>query len=264
MNHRLMAIECHRFIREHMQLLLRRVQAAGKMSSVNWNGSLMSRLVALAIAFVLLTGCAYGRKIDYAHSYPALPAALTQAVEVQVVDMRPYVLSGNKNGTFVGLTRGSYYIPYDVNTRSGQPLANDLRAALLGGFERKGVPAQGAEAGATAASKPDALLLAVSVHEWKSEAAIGEILTYSLRAELIDEAGQQLATAQARGSDRVYDHGQAGQAALASLLAQPTLVRAFGGEVEIDTAQNEPAQDAPVRKAAAELFIPRLGRDGVY
>lgn len=98
----------------------------------------MSRLVALAVAIVLLSGCAYGRKVDYAHSYPALAAAPVQAVEVQVTDARPYVLSGNKKGTFVGLVRGSYYIPYDVNTRSGQPLANDLQAALIGGFERTG------------------------------------------------------------------------------------------------------------------------------
>ncbi len=224
----------------------------------------MSRLVALAVAFVMLVGCAYGRKIDYAHSYPVLPTVPAQAVEVQVTDVRPYVLSGNKEGTFVGLMRGSYYIPYDVNTRSGKPLAHDLQAALVGGFERKGVPAQVAEASETAASKSGALLLAVSVHEWKSEAAIGQILTYSLRAELIDQAGQRLATAQASGSDRVYDYTQAGQAALASLLAQPTLAQAFGGEVVTDTAQGEPAQDAPVRKAAAELFIPRFGRDGVY
>ncbi len=224
----------------------------------------MSRLVALAIAFVLLSGCAYGRKVDYAHSYPALAAAPVQAVEVQVTDARPYVLSGNKKGTFVGLVRGSYYIPYDVNTRSGQPLANDLQAALIGGFERKGVAVEMAEANARAASKSDALLLAVSVHEWKSEAAFGEILTYSLRAELIDQAGQRLATAQASGSDRIYDYTQSGQAALASLLAQPTLMQAFGGKGVIDTAQDEPAQIAPVRKAATELYIPRFGRDGVY
>jgi len=168
----------------------------------------MSRLVALAVAIVLLSGCAYGRKVDYAHSYPALAAAPVQAVEVQVTDARPYVLSGNKKGTFVGLVRGSYYIPYDVNTRSGQPLANDLQAALIGGFERKGVAVEMA--------------------------------------------------------DRVYDYTQSGQAALASLLAQPTLMQAFGGKGVIDTAQDEPAQIAPVRKAAAELYIPRFGRDGVY
>lgn len=107
-------------------------------------------------------------------------------------------------------------------------------------------------------------MLAVSVHEWKSEAAFGEILTYSLRAELIDQAGQRVATVQASGSDRVYDYTQSGQAALASLLAQPTLMQAFGGKGVIDTAQDEPAQIAPVRKAAAELYIPRFGRDGVY
>ncbi|KJH84916.1 hypothetical protein [Stutzerimonas stutzeri] len=224
----------------------------------------MSRLVALAIAFVLLSGCAYGRKADYAHSYPTLSAAPIQAVEVQVTDARPYVLSGNKKGTFVGLVRGSYYIPYDVNTRSGLPLAEDLQAALVGGFERKGVSTHLAEADARKASKSETLLLAVFVHEWKSEAAFGEILTYSLRAELIDQSGQRLATAQASGSDRVYDYTQAGQAALASLLAQPTLMQVFGGDAVTDTAQDEPVQIAPVRKAAAELYIPGFGRDGVY
>lgn len=179
-------------------------------------------------------------------------------------DARPYVVSGNKKGTFVGLIRGSYYIPYDVNTRSGRPLASDLQAALVGGFERHGLAARVAAVGAKAASKPGVLLLDVSIQEWKSEAAIGEILTYSLRAELIDQTGQQLAVAHARGSDRIYDYTQAGRNALASLLAQPTVVQALGGDVVIDTAQGEPVQSEPVRKAAAELFIPRFGRDGVY
>ena len=66
------------------------------------------------------------------------------------------------------------------------------------------------------------------------------------------------------GSDRIYDYTQAGRNALASLLAQPTVVQALGGDVVINTAQGEPVQSEPVRKAAAELFIPRFGRDGVY
>ncbi|MEJ3667917.1 hypothetical protein [Stutzerimonas stutzeri] len=224
----------------------------------------MSRFVWFAIICLMLTGCAYGRKVDYAHSFPSMPNLPPQSVEVRVTDARPYVVSGNKKGTFVGLIRGGYYIPYDVNTRSGQPLASDLQAALVGGFERHGLAARVAEVGAKAASKPGVLLLDVSIQEWKSEAAIGEILTYSLRAELIDQTGQQLAVAHARGSDRIYDYTQAGRNALASLLAQPTVVQALGGDVVIDTAQGEPVQSEPVRKAAAELFIPRFGRDGVY
>ncbi|MFL9807516.1 MAG: hypothetical protein E2594_05590 [Pseudomonas sp.] len=224
----------------------------------------MPRFVWFAIICLMLTGCAYGRKVDYAHSFPSVPNLPPQSVEVRVTDARPYVVSGNKKGTFVGLIRGSYYIPYDVNTRSGRPLASDLQAALVGGFERHGLAARVAEVGAKSASKPGVLLLDVSIQQWKSEAAIGEILTYSLRAELIDQTGQQLAVAHARGSDRIYDYTQAGRNALASLLAQPTVVQALGGDVVIDAAQGEPVQSEPVRKAAAELFIPRFGRDGVY
>lgn len=44
-----------------------------------------------------------------------------------VVDERAYILSGSKTADYVGLIRGSYYIPYDVNTRSGEPLAHDLQ-----------------------------------------------------------------------------------------------------------------------------------------
>ncbi len=83
----------------------------------------MLRRCILLILSLSLVACASGRKIDYAPAYPSVPQVFAKAVEVQVIDERPYVLSGNKKGSFVGLTRGSYYIPFDVNTRSGEPLA---------------------------------------------------------------------------------------------------------------------------------------------
>ena len=43
-----------------------------------------------------------------------------------MIDNRPYVLSGDKESNFVGLRRGGYGNPFDVTTKSGKPLSQDL------------------------------------------------------------------------------------------------------------------------------------------
>jgi hypothetical protein len=45
-------------------------------------------------------------------------------------NQREHDLSGNKPATFVGLQRGTYGIPFNVNTTSEAPFADDLETAV--------------------------------------------------------------------------------------------------------------------------------------
>ena len=92
----------------------------------------MSRLLVIAAAFVALGGCAIGNKYDYEVASIELPVVGTNEIGVAVVDRRPYVVSGDKQPDFVGLQRGGFGNPFDVTTKSGNPMAADMQVALAG------------------------------------------------------------------------------------------------------------------------------------
>jgi hypothetical protein len=62
----------------------------------------------------------------------------TPQIALGVHDQRPYVVSGNKPPTFIGFTRGGYNNPFDMATKSGAPLADDMAKALAASLGRNG------------------------------------------------------------------------------------------------------------------------------
>lgn len=223
----------------------------------------MLRRLALLSLLLTLVACSNGRKIDYAHAYPEIPHAFSKVIEVQVIDERPYVVSGNKKGSFVGLTRGSYYIPYDVNTRSGDPLSKELQQSLLGGFERKGIKALPASDKAAHASSTDARLLSVRVREWKSERFVGVVLTHALTVEVLDAQGQRLASVPLQGSNNVYNFTTSGQTILSEVLAAEPVQLALDGKL-VEPVEAAKTESGPVRRDPIPLFTPPITRDGVF
>jgi len=223
----------------------------------------MLRRCVFLMLLLSLAACSNGRKIDYSQAYPEVPQTFAKAVEVQVIDERPYVLSGNKKGHFVGLIRGSYYIPYDVNTRSGEPLAQELQKSLLGGFERKGVKARAVDSKVSQASSADAMLLSIRVREWKSESFMGVVLTHALTADVFDSRGQRLASVPLQGSSSVYDFTDSGKTILSSVLARQDVQKALNGE-QVEVVEAAEIEAGSVRRDPAGLFTPPVARDGVF
>ena len=86
--------------------------------------------VLLVLSFALiLGGCAMGQKTNYSEGHIAFNSFNFNSdggCKITVVDNRPYVLSGKKSPTFTGILRGGYGNPFDMNTESGKPLADDL------------------------------------------------------------------------------------------------------------------------------------------
>src|SRR5512136_1091142 len=91
-------------------------------SMLNFRGKL---LVILVLSAVALTSCVVGQKINYVSANPEASFKGSMAVAVAVWDNRPYVLNGEKPSTYVGTFRGGFGNPFNVNTESGQPLAQD-------------------------------------------------------------------------------------------------------------------------------------------
>jgi hypothetical protein len=94
----------------------------------------------LVILLLLLAagGCAAGREHSYETISPRIMNGPKGAglVVITVHDERTEVRSGAEDPDFVGLSRGGYGNPFDVSTKSGAPLANDLATAIERGMNQ--------------------------------------------------------------------------------------------------------------------------------
>lgn len=223
---------------------------------------MLFRVLFVSLAMACLAGCAFGTKVDYSQAYPQVASKPATPVEVLVLDERAYVRNGRKPADYVGLIRGSYYIPYDVKTRSGQPLAQDLQQSIIGGLKQSGAEAEPAKSQDARASSAGRQLLMVRIREWKSEDFMGAVLTYVLAAEVYDESGKRLASSPLSGSDGVSNYTVSGQSILSRMLADGAVASALAGTV---AASDVPAAELPeARRAPLPLFTPSGMRDGVF
>ncbi len=162
-------------------------------------------LTALAVG-----GCAFGNRHAY-HTVLATPTASGSAqLGVATHDQRPYVLSGNKQPQFVGLSRGGYGNPFDIRTADDAPLADGITQALTNSLRARGFrpvpvivaasmsPAQVQERLAQAGGDR-ALLLPLS--EWKSDTYMGTGLFYDVTLSVLDPSGRAVAEKRLSGKD---------------------------------------------------------------
>jgi hypothetical protein len=176
-----------------------------------------ARLAALLSMLAILGGCAFGRT----YSYSDVPIGMqgvssTGTVAIGVQDARPYVVSGNKGESFVGLMRGGFGNPFDVNTQSGGPLAVEIRDAIVRALEARGIsaepvaiPVSDSASGATQrleATKARRLVL-VTLREWKSDTMMSTDLHYDVALAVYDENGDALAANSIRGMDNLGNLG---------------------------------------------------------
>jgi hypothetical protein len=161
----------------------------------------MKKLVLIVFVFIL-AGCAVGNKYNYRTSPMALPVRPVdhKAVVVSVEDCRPYVLSGQREASFVGIQRGGYGNPFDVTTVSGGPMTEDMAAAIVRGLNAVGYSVT------YVLGEPEILLLlkkaakekatrivVLKVYDWKSDIYLGTTLSCDLQLSVFDGKGQLLA-----------------------------------------------------------------------
>jgi len=202
-------------------------------------------IVAIAISG-LLGACAVGNQYDYSTSTPDVSVTSEQTIVASVVDFRPYVLSGNKSPSFVGLQRGGFGNPFDVTTQSGQPLAADVTEALVRALKARGGDAKALTL-SQGTSLDNALLrfqtidgdryLLVRMREWKTDAMMRLTLHWDLSAAVLDRSGTELARHAISGVEPVgaagFESGNSEAAKqqisrkLSELLNQPDIVAAL-------------------------------------
>lgn len=168
------------------------------------------RCSVLLAAALLLSACA--NQYDLGSVKTEVPQT-NRPVAVSVVERRPYVLSGKKPASFVGLQQLGVTEPLDVSTQSGAPLADDFTEVLAAAFFRQGtetylVPLETGQAAEDAlpgfAESPSERLLVVEIQEWKTDTLVEVSASWDLVARVYDRSGTELAEQRERGQ-RTWD-----------------------------------------------------------
>ena len=158
--------------------------------------------ILLLLLVLFLTGCAVGNQYNYRSSSMALPVKPVdhRTLILSVEDLRPYVLNGDKEPSFVGLQRGGYGNPFDVTTSTGKPMTEDMSAAIEQGLMDVGyrvVNVQGKPENAylrnTAVKEGATRIVALKVYDWKSDIYMAITLHCDLRLIVFDTNGELLA-----------------------------------------------------------------------
>jgi hypothetical protein len=170
----------------------------------------MHKLLLIAGFALATSGCAVGVKHQYDNVQPQLKVATGSKVAVGVQDARSYVVTNNKPETFVGVQRGGFGNPFDVNTESGKPLASDFVNVIAASLKRSGATVTAVElspklndAGVKKAlmSVGTGKAVLVVLREWKSDTMTNTALLYDLSLSVMSAGGDVLATKKLAGTD---------------------------------------------------------------
>lgn len=195
---------------------------------------------------VLASGCAVGNQYDYRMANLPMSVKGQAKVGVSVAESRPYVLSGNKSGNFVGLQRGGFGNPFDVSTQSGRALVEDMNESLSKSLAARGFSVVSLDAtitgmqSVTRAAEKNGLLRVVvlDVKEWKSDAMMQLTMHHDLVLGVYDAKGNRLAEAR---SARTGQIGSASFQNANAAAARGEFERVVGGLFE-DAAVKEALQ----------------------
>jgi hypothetical protein len=130
----------------------------------------------LLIIFIII-GCG-PRGIRYTATLSNLECTSNRSVAVAILDERPYILNKEKDPSFVGIMRGGYGNPFNTQTESGAPLADDMLATFTDSLRTKGFTVMPLKTSTTdslnsvmakfSASGADRLIF-MDVKEWQSD-----------------------------------------------------------------------------------------------
>ena len=178
-------------------------------------------LLLVVASLLALSACAVGNRYDYSNAIGGLPVSGKGTIAVDVIDARPYVVSGDKTPDFVGIQRGGFGNPFDVRTASGGPLAGEMRTGIVNALQKQGFTVLPAN---EAASRK----LQLKVLEWKTDVMARMKVLYDLTLAVLDERGKVLATSRTQGEEVLgggFEKANAGNAAKSFELRFTELMR---------------------------------------
>ncbi|NKB57362.1 MAG: hypothetical protein GKS00_13630 [Alphaproteobacteria bacterium] len=175
----------------------------------------MSRLLAILAICILSGGCAVGVTHEYDAADTTFDIKTESKVAVATHDQRFYIVDGDKEANFVGLSRGGYGNPFNVTTASEKPLADDFSASVVAALSASGTTGQAIDVSPDdQESQARAKLLAakanrsifLTINEWKADTYFNTKLTYNVLLRIFDANGNERADKQIQGEDNLGGH----------------------------------------------------------
>ena len=93
-------------------------------------------LIYFSLVF-LLTSCAVGRKISYQNENTLLLYKPSKSIVVTFYDQRKEIVNGKENPSFSGHLNATLQIPYNINTQSGNTLAQDFAKSVSNAISKQ-------------------------------------------------------------------------------------------------------------------------------
>ena len=163
-------------------------------------------LALLLVLAAILTGCAGGRNYDYTaiHIDPHLEGN-KEKIALGVHDQREYVKNGEKYPQYVGTQRSPAYVPWNINTKSGSPMADDFLQNIGKSLNEDGYKVDLVSLPETENKKQvltqlkatgDNKLLLFTINEWFFDVWYKTRMSYSMKLEVFDNKGILLASSE--------------------------------------------------------------------
>lgn len=173
------------------------------------------RFVVVLSFLLMIAGCAVGNRYDYRESNISLPLNGSGDLSSGVIDMRSYVMSGEKSPEFIGLQRGGFGNPFEVKTSSGKPLADDFNNALSQALLKAGYNVRQLYFSSPDSSVVTSVIsengseknVVLYVTEWKTDVMMNMRLIFDLVLKVYDKKGELLAKNQLEGDEKISGAG---------------------------------------------------------
>lgn len=158
------------------------------------------------ILLLLFSGCAVNRTMSYTELGTKVDYKITKSLAISFHDRRQEVVSGSEKPTFCGHVKSTGQIPYNIQTKSLQPVAQEFTESVV-----KSLAGQGVDVKAIISNYnmlPDSVISLLNnakqqrsvyfkIDKWKSEATPGMVkilyeVTYDFDCMIFDSDGKLL------------------------------------------------------------------------
>jgi len=165
-------------------------------------------LTIFLILAAALTGCAGGKSFDYSViSVNVETEGTNKEIAIGVHDQREYIKNGDKYPQYVGTQRSTAYVPWNINTKSGLPMAEDFMHSIANSMKSKGFEINLVSLSEKESKKQaithlketdDKRLLLFTIDKWFFDIFYKIRMSYSMKLEVFDSKGRILAHAEAK------------------------------------------------------------------
>jgi len=153
----------------------------------------MSKNALLIVAsMAALSGCQNLAQVPLAYTPKpqSLPDIANKTFSLDVKDVRPYVTSGAKATSYVGIAHNGLYVHHDLFNAKKVALDRQLKEDLRKELEALGL---------VESSASEAKRIVVRVRDFNGDTYLKRRFTYDVELAVFNAAGKQLAVHQAKG-----------------------------------------------------------------